>query len=210
MKNIFKAILLTLSLCFVFSAQAQIKYGVKAGFSGSNMSGADELLGYAGSSFDDKAKLKPGFHAGGIMQLEFEQSFFLQSELLFSNQGLTAKSGNKSKSFNVNYLQLPVYVGFKIKTGTSLDILLGAGPYFALGLNGSDDPISFGGDDSKLNRFDMGIALLGGVQYNKFQFTLGYDFGLIDAFDIDSQKQLQLQLSSVYNRNLKVSVGYFF
>jgi hypothetical protein len=216
MKNNFKIGFLALSLCFVFSAQSQIKYGVKGGFSASNMSSVNELTDHMDVYPDFDTKFKPGFHLGAMMQMTFEENFFLQPELLFSNQGLKTNemNGDNSKTFNVNYLKLPVYTGLKIKTGTNLDILLGVGPYFAYGLNGADEPFSFSGDGSKLKlkRFDMGIGLMGGVQCEKIQIALGYEFGIIDAVTKDNWdriKQLGM-LPSVYHQNVKISVGYLF
>jgi hypothetical protein len=56
----------------------------------------------------------------------------------------------------------------------------------------------------KMKRFDAGLSAMAGIEFSKFQITLGYDFGLVDVWK--SAKNL----SSIRNQNIKVSVGYFF
>jgi hypothetical protein len=226
MKNNFKMGLLALSLCFVFSAQAQIKYGVKGGFNASSISGFDEFLKFStneegNSPANINSKYKSGFHLGLMFQYNFESKFFLQPELLFSNQGSTLEAKinyegvkySDSETSTINYLQLPIYAGYKFNAGPSLDIIAGVGPYLAYGVHASDlfgssDPGTF----DVLKRFDAGLSAMAGVEYDKLQLTLGFDFGLVDAMDLDGWKTVKnlTGLSSICTRNIKVSVGYFF
>jgi len=63
-----------------------------------------------------------------------------------------------------------------------------------------------------LERFDAGLSAIAGIEFRKFQITLGYDLGLVDAMDVDGWKTMKdlAGLSSIRNQNIKVSVGYFF
>lgn len=214
MKNSVKISLLAVLLCFAFSAQAQVKIGVKGGFNAASQSGWGDLLEYEDEDLDYSSKFKSGFHLGLMLQLDLPGSFFLQPELLFSNQGLKQElkfDGEKdSESSTLNYLQLPIYAGYKFDAGLGLKVIVGVGPYFAYGISGSDDV--FDGDKGFMKRFDAGLTAMAGVEISKFQVTLGYDFGLVDAMDANGWKTLKDLggLSSIRNQNIKVSVGYFF
>lgn len=74
------------------------------------------------------------------------------------------------------------------------------------GIHASDDAFD------QFKRFDFGLSAMGGIQFNKLQITIGYDLGLTDNVDIDGWKTAKdiYGLSSICNRDFKVSVGYFF
>lgn len=56
------------------------------------------------------------------------------------------------------------------------------------------------GDDG-LKRFDFGLGLKAGVEFNKkYQVAISYDFGLVEV-----AKDLGMK-----NRNLMISLGYMF
>ena len=219
MKGLIKTSILAGLLCFAFSAQAQVdvKVGVKVGFNASNLSSADDLsvdvYDWNGDLlYNYEAKYKLGFHLGVMTQLGITESFFVQPELLFSNQGMKHKWGNESSIFNLNYLQLPIYAGYKVGVGEGLDVLLAAGPYLAYGVYGTNDPFEEDAMGFKLNRFDFGLSFMGGIEFNKFQITVGYDLGLTDIITGDAWQQAKdhNNVSSIKNSNIKVSVGYFF
>ena len=215
MKKFLKVGLLAVLICFASSAQAQVKIGAKAGFNASSMSGWGDVMDKSlGSGIGYSAKFKPGFHAGLMIQVNFPDSFFLQPELLFSNQGMKEElkmAGQKeSENSTLNYLQLPIYAGCKFNAGPGLDVILGVGPYLAYGISGTDDV--FDGDDGMLKRFDAGLSAMAGIEFSKFQITLGYDLGLVDAIGMDGWKETKKAagFSSIRNQNIKVSLGYFF
>ena len=52
-----------------------------------------------------------------------------------------------------------------------------------------------------MKRFDFGLGLKAGVEFfQKYQVSIGYDWGLLDNIEDSGNK----------NRNLMLSVGYFF
>jgi hypothetical protein len=80
---------------------------------------------------------------------------------------------------------------------------------FAYGISGTDDVFK---SDNGFKRLDVGASALAGIQFNQLQITLGYDLGLTDMTNMEglnTAKELS-GLSSVCNRNLKLSVGCFF
>ncbi|MCL1937768.1 MAG: PorT family protein [Candidatus Azobacteroides sp.] len=213
-----------LMICFSFLAvsfsNAQVRFGVKAGFNASSLSGYEKAVTTLGENaeiggmlpFDAfSVKYRPGFHAGIVSQIDLAPNFLLQPELLYSLLGVKEETSllgvKQSETGSLHYIQLPVYAAYKFNVGLNLDLILGAGPYIGCGIAGDDDAFK-----DTFTRFDWGLSAMGGVQYNKFQITIGYDLGLMDMFNMDGWKTAKdmLGLSSISNRNFKVSVAYFF
>lgn len=62
-----------------------------------------------------------------------------------------------------------------------------------------DSASAFG--DNALKRFDFGLGLKAGIEFcQKYQLSIGYDWGLTDNIENGSNK----------NRNLMLSLGYCF
>ncbi len=119
MKRIFLAIAL-ISAGTIVNAQA--KFGVKGGLNLSTFSGKDV----------EDAKIKPGFHLGGFVNLAVSESFSVQPEVLFSTQGAKSSAEEVSVSLNTSYVNIPVMAqynnasGFYAETGPLVGFLLGA------------------------------------------------------------------------------------
>jgi hypothetical protein len=194
------------------SVNAQVRYGLKGGLNLSTISGFEDankaladvtIPGYS-------TGYAAGAHIGFIFRYDLPAKFFLQPELLFSTQGLQEEATNrKAETSRLHFLQLPIYAGYKIKAGSFLQILVAAGPYLAYGINGSEGAY---GDDGMFKRFDAGLSVMAGVEIDKLQITAGYDFGLTDQMDVNGWNTAKdvLGLPSILNKNIKVSVGYFF
>ncbi|MDL2241381.1 PorT family protein [Bacteroidales bacterium OttesenSCG-928-L03] len=222
--------LLVLLLGLSVPAFSQVKFGVKGGLNVSEVSGYDKFYKSLNGIFGESStglneKSKSGYHLGVMMQADIPATdFFIQPELLFSNQGsklemsvnLGAVGLDKittTRADNLNYLQLPIYAGYRIDLGTGLELILAAGPYFSYGVYASNDEFKKNGGLVKLDRFDMGLSFMGGIQLNdKMQITVGYDWGVKNIADSDKwdSGESNIKLPSIRNRNLKLSVGYFF
>jgi hypothetical protein len=214
MKQLFKSVILVVFVLLAMSAQAQVKIGVKGGLNVSTVSGIGKLLLASSESVRAcKISSRAGFHAGVMAQFPLPSNFFIQPELLFSMQGLKSTvyigASEVTGTDELNYLQLPVYAGYKINVGTGLDVIAGVGPYFAYGISGTDDAFD---SDEGLKRLDIGASALAGIQFYHLQITIGYDLGLTDMVDINGWNTAKdlLGLPNICNRNLKFSVGYFF
>ncbi|MDR0683251.1 MAG: PorT family protein [Dysgonamonadaceae bacterium] len=195
MKNLVKLSVVSAFLLIVFVSQAQVSYGVKAGLNVSTLSGFSKSA---------ETKFKSGSHVGLIGHVElFSPSFFIQPELLFSQEGMKEKDGKKFINHTLNYLQLPMYLGYKMDVGSDLNVIVGVGPYLAYGLSGTNKVFK-----KELNRFDAGVSAMGGIQFEKIQITAGYDFGFSDIRKGELKKAKDL--SRISNRNFKVSLAYLF
>ena len=204
-------------MLFSFSiySNAQLKIGVKGGLNYSSMPEMVDFMRVASElglpvPGSYAVKYASAFHLGLMSQYNLSSHFFFQPELLFSMQGVKEEApGIVSETSYLNFLKLPVYIGYKIKAGAGLDIIIGAGPYAAYGLSGSEGAY---GDTGLFRNPDAGFSCMGGIQLSNLQITAGFDAGLVDQIKVNGWKTAKdiLGLSSIQTRNFKLSVGYFF
>lgn len=97
------------------TANAQVKFGPKAGLNLSNITGSD-AQGY---------KMKAGIYAGGFARLHLSENFAIQPELLYSGQGSkyeTNVEGTIIKGdVNLNYITIPVMAQYHLPMGLYLE-----------------------------------------------------------------------------------------
>lgn len=118
-----KVLLVLVFAASVAAANAQVKFGVKAGVNLSNVIGSDA----------EDTKMKVGFNAGGLVQIPVTTQFSIQPELVYSAQGFKAddEEGDELK-INSGYINIPVLAkytstsGFFAETGPQLGLLINA------------------------------------------------------------------------------------
>lgn len=121
-----KLIVLSVVTLTVFTLQAQIKVGVKAGANFTTFSGSDAKLG------DVSPKYKVGFAGGGLVNLQLSEMFSLQPEVLYSMEGARYAEDGERMNYNINYINIPVLAqyhhasGFYAETGPQLGLLASA------------------------------------------------------------------------------------
>ena len=136
-----KKIFLFLLLCGFWSAQAQVRIGVKAG---ANFADLD------GITLD--TEMRTGFHFGAILEVKLPGSLALQPELVYSSQGAKVDSA-AFDDIQYDYLTVPVMLKYYLVKDI-IDIEIGPQFSFLVNDNNDFDP----GDSST---FDF--AALGGV-----------------------------------------------
>ena len=148
---------------------------------------------------------------------QIAQGVYLDMAALLSLKGAQINGNDASLKFNPYYLEIPIHMGYKYAINDNFAIFGNFGPYFAVGLFGKmkatgylidevegltsihDSAKVFGSNAMK--RFDFGLGLKAGVEFfQKYQVSIGYDWGLLDNIEDSGNK----------NRNLMLSVGYFF
>ena len=186
------------AICALFiltiSANAQMKFDVKAGL---NL--ANQKYTYEGSSVSPDSKI--GIHLGAIGEMDFSENFTFQPGLLFSMKGCKASD----EKLALNYIDIPLNFLYKVDAG-DMKIFGQAGPYLGYALSGKveDEDIEFGSEDGQMKRLDYGIGIGAGVQFGNIQASLSYNFGLnnlISGGDSDN---------SIKNNVLGISVAYLF
>ncbi len=168
-------------------------YGIRLGFNSARIGGDVDL------------NARPGLTIGGVVGLKCSPSvpLFLESGLYYTEKG-GKKGGVKTR---LDYLEIPVLMkyGIDIKGVDGLAVLPYVGPTFGFGIAGK---IKGGGvstdsfDDGAYNRFDVGIKLGCGIEYNMVYAELGYQWGVTNISDADG--------IDAYNRNFFMNIGINF
>lgn len=207
MKKILVLFALLMTGVMGIHAQEGLKWGAMAGMNSSK---------FSTDGFDSKV----GFHVGIKAEKDspqIAQGVYLDMAALLSLKGTQINGNDASLKFNPYYLEIPIHMGYKYAINDNFAIFGNFGPYFAVGLFGKmkatgylidevegltsihDSAKVFGSNAMK--RFDFGLGLKAGVEFfQKYQVSIGYDWGLLDNIEDSGNK----------NRNLMLSVGYFF
>lgn len=218
MKKHTLSLLLVGAFLFAQPADAQVRFGVKAGVnasdikfeSGSNM-GA--LLGYQGGLMVDvglspKLSIQPAllFVTKGFgTELEFRDV-----------SGIIEETGRST--FRTNYIELPVLALYKVNIGKSCHVFGGLGPYVAAGINGKFD---FGGKatsydivfqpkngpkEGAYDRMDYGLSTAAGLEMGRISLAVNYSYGLTGIYP----QAYASEPKAFYNRSLGLTAGYWF
>lgn len=206
-KNLVTAML----LLAVLSLQAQTtSFGIKGGANSNTFYLKSEGTGGSDSRY---SLTKPGFHIGGIVNLQFSNNFSLQPQLLFVNKGGKIKLSGSETDFNFYTIDVPLnllyhYNGF----------FIGAGPNFSYGVSAKgkvtgDPEIDLYEDDAlgagtNFKRFEVGANATLGYRFpSGFMFSTNYTPGLTDIVDEASGSTGTI---TSHNSFWGFSIGYMF
>lgn len=234
-----KIVALALFCLFVAtSLQAQVglfSYGVKAGVSLSNTRTKDFDMGV-------------GLDAGIFADYNITRRVFLRSGLEFTMKGakLDYRWENTSEGdrlfhhdkyhYHLNYLQLPVMIGYRHPIAPDTYVYVSGGGYFALGIwsrmkaqetfvvvdNGnaqptSDDYEEKGFKDLHFKPVDFGLLANIGVEHGPYSLTVGYEYGLLNIHKTGNAHPTETRSASYYspnyswhNMNGTCTLGYKF
>lgn len=179
---------LLLIICLIGTNNAQFSIGPKVGLN---------ITSIYGDETNDHNNMKLGLQIGLSCEYLFNDTWAIQSGLLYSQHGVMVKMwlplsigphGDVVKIVtNLNYLRLPVNAVYKIPISKP-KLLLQAGPYFAYGIGGknkiwiNDDKIT--STQWKMIEDELGVGediTMGnsaGDQYKAFDVGLGAGIGL--------------------------------
>lgn len=130
-----------LALCFMVTASfAQNRWGIMGG---ANLSTSTAHSSGLWSAFD--SKWKAGGYIGGLYDIQLNDSWYIQPQLIFSYEVDRAKYLNGEKSsedLNVSTsmysLTLPVLASFKVNLNDDWALRINAGPYMQYAMFGRD------------------------------------------------------------------------
>lgn len=225
-----KIILLSVISLFALNITAQhrpLTFGIKAGtnlsnLGGDGMDGSDAKFGYNFGITVDYSITDNFFLASGI---EFTNKG-AKSELSESlSSGDLVYDFKLKQTATANYLQLPIHAGYKFNISKAIKLNFHAGPYFAFGIAGKTKTKLSGNDlgkalvmdeageynpeidtfsDDALKRFDLGLGLGAGIEYEAFNVGLGYDFGLLNVSHTEGDDY------DIRTQNAYLAIGYKF
>jgi len=212
MKNYSKTFLII--FCFTLVAgmsHAQIKYGVKAGATGSNLAGFEKFFNFVTDGEKINTEMTIRYHAGLSLDASVGK-LFVRPELEFIQQGFAAKYQYEStdaepENFQMYYLKLPVNIGYKHELNMDTDLRFGIGGYAAYYLGGNE---ALKGYDIK--PLDFGISVIAALDYINTSTSISYEHGLVDVVGMDNWSTYRKanNLSALRNSCLKISFAYYF
>ena len=189
---------------------SQVAFGVRVGGAYSSLVQKVEGTYKAGARF--------GFSVAGLADIPLYKGLSLRPEVAFANQGGSfisnfqvegAKNSlnkcnyysiqipvNLAYTFNINDVQLGVYVG------PALDFSL----FGKMKTQNQNVDIHFGQDkETDLKTFDLGVNVGLRVDYSRYFFSVGALCGTLDRRAVEREGE-----SSLYQNNVTLSLGYMF
>lgn len=198
-----KIILAAIAVMTVGFASAQdVRFGVKAGVNLSNFAGDI-----------DNTSSRVGFQAGGFAEFKISNKFFIQPELLYSNEGSKIKESESDYLYktklNLSYLNIPVLAKYyiidklNIEAGPQIGFLLAAKSKWDETYDGE----KYSGKDDVKDAFkSVNFSLNVGAGYDftdNISAGVRYNFGLSNISDNDENLK-------IHNNVISLSVGYKF
>ena len=204
----------------------KVRFGLEGGFNMTKWNG--DLMPNYGVSPDlisataniDDASVRPGFHAGALMDIVIEKHWSIQPEVLFQMEGSEITTpiitpvvneegemvgqeigdGTITEKYTAGYIRIPVVLYYNIMKVGPGQLSPGLGLFFAGGVcgKGSETDRNTFGVDGILDEFDWGPTVKVGYEFqdvaNGLYLNLGFSQGMTTS----------------KSTGLSLSVGYKF
>ena len=164
----------------------EIYYGLRLGAGFSTVNSDDKYL--------DGGSMKTGLNVGAVagFQLGYRSPVYFETGLYYIEKGGEGRYEGTKFTYGLDYLEMPLLMKYKIDIDGNFSVQPFAGGFLSVGVGGKIKDFghrqaysSF--DKEGFDRFDGGIRLGCGVQYDFLYAELAYDFGLAnishDYFD---------------------------
>ena len=227
MKKLVITLLALMSLVIESNGQTlkPISLGVKAGIT-------------LATSSIDQYEMGFGLASGIIVDYNISRNLFVRSGLDFMMKGGKLDVYNEQSSgannivwnnrysrIHLNYLQIPVMIGYRTAVADQVNLFATGGLYAAYGVFGSgkyryttnmpgkenEDSKYDSFSDLRLKKFDFGLVGSFGVEYGSSFISVGYEYGLINAnkthFDNSTG---YTNGDSWHNMNATCTLGFMF
>jgi opacity protein-like surface antigen len=176
-------------------------YGVKAGVLWSTLD-----LVIPDAIISENQQL--GFTAGFFGSTRLAGPLYLDFEVLVTTKGTKYDFADFENELRLTYLELPVLARVGVLRAGAVTAYVSGGPSFAFKLKevqkeaGEETSV-----DDEVKKWDIGIAMGGGVSFGSWVVDARYTLGLIDIVDIDSAGFAE---PTAKNRAISVTFGYRF
>lgn len=218
----------------------RIEFGVKAGINLPTLRMSESVQEALGDS-----KMGIGFNLGVTVDVPITRELYLQSGLELTMKGgkTTRKESSGFNLFGVPipanldlemstnplFLQLPLYLAYKIEIDKSTRFVPRFGPYIAYGLSGKLSTkadlsvlgaslggklpeVDLFGESAFMKNFDYGLGFGLGLEYAQLGVSVGYELGLANLASDDFKSLMTLTGTdySLKTSNLYLSLSYRF
>lgn len=159
------------------SSPIDIYYGMRVGAAFSTVNSDDRYL--------DGGTMRTGLNVGAVVGFQVAPSapVYFETGLSYIEKGGTGHVNGDKFTYSLNYLEVPFVLKYQLCVDDMFSVQPFLGGYVAAGIDGRIK--DFGNrhayssfDDDGFKRFDAGIKLGCGLQYNFLYAEVGYDFGL--------------------------------
>lgn len=222
-------------MCVANAQDKAFSLGVRAGLNVNTLF----YSGNAEAATKEALSSRTGYHVGLVFDCRLIRNLYLQPGLYFTTRGAKldetgTENGYKyslTEKINMNYLQIPISVSYRLPVGKIVKIDINVGPYFAAGLGGrikDEGTISYNGERASesvsydvfgkwseeeprgdFKRFDAGLRFGAGVHIRKVSIGLIYDLGLANLL-YTGEEHIWDKGTKYRNGSFQVSLGYNF
>ena len=218
MKKLILAAVLLLSVSFT---QAQLNFGIKAGYNSSL--GINDLGSVTNGSYNynsAKAELSNGFQAGVFLRMGFSKVYF-QPELLYAmgkkNYDMSVKDGNNTivgtfnKNVTVSTVDVPLLLGYKLLDLKVANLRVFAGPKLRFNTGSTLEFSNVTGGGFNINDFqkDVKAAQLGleaGFGVDVLMLSLDFRYQVIN--DMYQTKIQDVTIDKIPANTFVISLGW--
>ena len=170
-------------------------YGLRLGAAFSTVNSDDPRL--------DGGKTQTGLNLGLVagFQLHNASPVYFETGLFYTEKGGKGNYDGKKFTYGLNFLEVPLTVKYVIEVDRPFSVQPFFGGYLACGISGKikdfGDRMAYSSfDNDGFKRFDGGLRLGCGAQYDIIYAELAYEFGLSnicdDYFDTSHNRCLYL------------------
>lgn len=184
-----------------YADEHNIYYGLRLGLALSSVNSDDPLL--------DGGSMQAGLNIGALIgfQLSPAAPVYLETGLYYTEKGGKGHVDGKKFTYDRNYFEMPILIKYKYDIDGDMSVQPFAGGYLAMGVGGKvknfgdrETTSSFSNDYFK--RFDGGLRLGCGFEYQIIYAELAYEFGLTNICHSDFE--------SSHNSCLYINCGVNF
>lgn len=172
-----------------YGGEPNIYYGLRLGLNVATVNSDDSRL--------DGGSAKTGLNLGAVVgfQLTPTVPVYLETGLFYAENGGKGYVDGAKFTYDLNYLKVPIIVKYRYDIDDGFSVQPFAGGYFALGVGGKvknylerETYSSF--SENFFKRFDGGLKIGCGAEYNIIYAEIGYDIGLANIChsDFDSSR----------------------
>lgn len=172
----------------VYTADHNIYYGLRLGLALSSINSDDKYL--------DGGSVQSGLNVGLIIgfQLSPMSPVYLESGLVYTEKGGKGRIDGAKFTYDLNYLELPIIAKYKYYVDDDLSIQPFGGAYIAYGVGGKvknfghtkEDRATYSSfSEDFFKRFDGGLRIGCGMEFQMLYVEMSYDFGLANICHSD-------------------------
>ncbi|MFV8358042.1 porin family protein [Flavobacterium sp. XS1P32] len=147
---------------------------------------------------DGETEQRSGFHVGFYGESFLSESFSIQPELLYSQQGYKITNNGESFTQKLDYIILPIM----LKAYPTKNFFLEAGPQIGLAISHKEEysGLFSGSQEYDPNNFDWGLNFGGGLKFDSgINLGVRYHLGLGDLYDEGKAQNRVLQFSAGFD-----------